>query len=273
MNKSPILKFRDKLRAGRRLVGTAVTFSDPLLTEAVADAIDFFWYDMEHCKMSFDTLKLHLLAARGRGCPSIVRVTTGDVSQIKPALDAGADGIIVPQVKTVQEVRDIVAECRYAPAGRRGFGPRVPGDYGRIPAKEIMRRANREVYVTVMIETREAVEAIEQILALPGLDGVVLGPMDLSIALGVGGDVEHARCIAAQKRVIAAARKAGKSVGAGMGANAAYARKLAARGVQWLQVGSDFEYVIQRAGELKSAITGGAAQDVNMYGTQSRRGK
>ena len=135
---------------------------DPLVSEALADEVDFFWYDLEHCPMGQDSLNAHLLAARSRNIPSIVRVADNGVGFIKPILDSGANGIIVPQVKDAEEVRNVVKECRYKPIGERGIGPRVPSNFGRKDLKELMSEANENIFVAVMIENTEAVDDIDR---------------------------------------------------------------------------------------------------------------
>lgn len=252
---TPIRTFRHRLKAGHTLVGAGVTFSDPLVSEALADGVDFLWIDLEHSAMSPEVLNGHLLAARGRGTPAIVRVAGGGAAFLKPVLDAGATGIIVPQVRSADEVRAVVADCRYPPQGRRGFGPRVPTNYGGYASTPAyVREANRAVFVSVMIETREALEEIEEIVAIPGLDSVVIGPTDLSGGIARLGDVRAPAVTAAVKRIVGAARKAGKPVGAGMGTDPEFARHLARLGVQWLQVGGDYRCLIERMGQLHENI-------------------
>jgi hypothetical protein len=139
--------------------GAAVTLADPLVSDALAGSVDFLWIDLEHAAMSPDALSGHLLAARGRGIPALVRVAAGTTPLIKPVLDAGAPGIIVLQVRTAEEVRQAVGDCRYPPLGRRGYGPRVPSDYGRDAGREYAARANRELFVAVQIEKADALAA------------------------------------------------------------------------------------------------------------------
>lgn len=255
--------FRATLAAGRFCLGAAVTFSDPLITEALCDSVDFIWIDQEHSPLSPEALQGHLLAARSRRKPALVRVTAGETAFIKPVLDAGADGIIVPQVRSVAEVARAVADCRYPPQGTRGYGPRVPSNYGRAGGPDYVQRATAGVFAAVMIETREAVEAIDDILAVPGLDSVVLGPYDLSGALGLLGQVEHPTVVAALEHVIARAQAAGKFVGSGMGPHPDYAVRMARRGVQWVQAGGDYGYLIsfvdQMTRRVHAQLGGGAA--------------
>lgn len=251
---APIDRFRERLRVGSLCIGSAITFTDPLVTEAIGKSADFFWIDLEHSAMSAEALQGHLLAARAVQVPALVRVTGSTTPFIKPVLDAGADGIIVPQIRSAAEVRSIVADCRYPPLGRRGYGPRVPTNFGRDGDKDYLERANRQVFVSIQIETVEAVGAIEEIVAVSGLDSVVLGPWDLSAAMGCFGDVEASAVQEALDLVIRTARAAGLAVGSGMGTDPGYATRMARRGVQWIQLGADFGYMIRSMDELTALI-------------------
>ena len=249
-------RFRAMLQAGEPVVGAAVTFNDPLLSDALADSVDFLWYDLEHTQIDPAALNAHLLAARGKQTASIVRVADVHPAVIKPVLDAGAEGIVAAQVYSVDEVEQFVRNCHYPPDGVRGVGPRVPTNFGRDGGADYFRRANEDILVSVMIETAEALQAIDRIVAVPGLDSVVIGPFDLSGALSKLGDVDGPAVTAAIDRVISAARDAGLYVGAGMPASADFASALIARGVNWVQVGSDFEYLIQCVDTTRAAIRG-----------------
>lgn len=251
---SAITQFRERLAADETCIGASITFTDPRVTDALADSVDFFWIDLEHGLMSPEALSGHLLAARGRNKAALVRVTGSDTPFIKPILDMGADGIIVPQVCTAAEVWRVVRDCRYPPQGHRGYGPRVPSNYGRDGGAEYVARANRELFVAVQIETASALEALDEILTIPGLDSLVLGPQDLSGALGWLGDVEHPTVVAAIQAVIDKTRASGRFVGAGMGTDVAYAAKMAQRGVQWLQVGGDFGYLVEAMDSITTNI-------------------
>ena len=119
----------------------------------------------------------------------------------------------------------------------------VPSDYGR-KGDEYVQEANAGVFAAVMIEHVDAVEAIDDIVTIPGLDSIVFGPMDLSGSLGRLGDVAHPDVVAALEKCIAAAQKAGVFIGSGLGTDPAFAETLAKRGVQWLQVGGDIGLLI-----------------------------
>ena len=255
---STIAGFRAKLDAGQSCVSPAITFADPLVTDALASSVDFFWIDLEHSAMDPGALAGHLLAARAHRVPALVRVAGSDTPFIKPILDGGAEGIVVPQIRSAEEVRRVVSDCRYPPLGQRGFGPRVPSDYGRDAGPDYVERANRELFVAVQIENADALEALDEIAAVPGLDSLCLGPWDLSGALGHLGEVEHPSVVAAIETVIAKARAAGLYVGAGMGSDPDYARLMIRRGVQWLQVGTDCTYLFERMDQIVSSIRRGS---------------
>ena len=222
-----------------------MTLADPLVSDALSDSVDFLWYDQEHFAMSPEVLRMHLMAARGKGLAGIVRVAEGSRAFIKPVLDGGASGVIAPQVRTVEEVRQFVADCRYPPVGSRGYGPLTPSNYFRDSVAEHVQHANEGVFAAIMLETADAVEAIDEIVAVAGLDSIVIGPMDLSGSLGVLGDVEHPTVTSAMERVISSARAAGVYVGAGMGLDVDYGLTLARRGVQWFQMGLDITAMIE----------------------------
>jgi uncharacterized oxidoreductase len=249
-----INEFRRKLDEGNVLLGASISFSDPLVSEALADSVDFLWIDSEHSPKSPEVLAAHLLAARARSKPAVVRVPSAGIPYLKGALDSGAEGIIVPQIKTIDEVRQAVDHCRYYDAGCRGYGPRVPSNYGRNAGMDYIENANRSVFVAVQIETPEALEAIDEIVAVPGLDAVVIGPADLSMGLGHPCETEHPEVIDAVKTIITKARQAGLSVGAGMGPDCGYATRMIDLGVQWLQIGDDYSHMIAHTDQVMSIV-------------------
>ena len=251
----PIFDLRRRMENGDIVIGSGIVFTDSQASEAMADSIDFLWYDMEHSGFSLEVLRAHLMVARNKRKPALVRVTASGTAHIKPVLDAGASGIVVPQVRSVEEVESIVSDARYPPMGLRGFGPLVPTNYGRDDGGvEYAERANKGIYVSVMIETAEALQAIDQIVAIPGLDGVVVGPWDLSAAHDMLGQVGHPDMVARMERIINAARDAGLTVGSGMPVDADFAMAQVQRGVQLLQIGADVEYMIQGADSIGAAI-------------------
>lgn len=141
-----------------------------------------------------------------------VRVRENDTLCIRQALDAGASGVIVPLVDTAEDARRAVAAAKYPPAGVRGFAFCRANGYGR-DFEHYVRRANDDTMVVVMIESREAVENIEAIMAVPGVDGAFIGPYDLSGSYNVPGETSHPLVLEARQKVIEACEDSGKAAG------------------------------------------------------------
>jgi 2-keto-3-deoxy-L-rhamnonate aldolase RhmA len=260
-----INNMRAKLREGQLVLGVGVSLADSAVTEAIAPSVDFVWIDLEHNALSSGAMLAHLIAARAGGCASIVRIPNNDVAWIKRVLDSGAEGIILPRSYSAREVAAFVSACRYPPLGTRGFGPRRPMQYGRLDQQAYLEQANRDLFVVVQVETKELVAELDDVLQLEGLDSLVLGPQDLSGSMGRLGDVSHPEVVATMKTVCAKARAADKFIGSGLGANPAFAKLLIDCGVQWLQAGNDFEYMIRGCEQTFAAIRGessaGSARD------------
>ena len=247
---SNIQKLRQRLADGQLCLGTGITLNDPSVIEALASLVDFFWIDLEHNPMGIETVLAHLVAARAGGAPALVRVPSSEVPFLKRVLDSGAEGIIVPQVRSPAEVRRVVGACRYPPLGERGWGPRRPSQFGQRSAEQIVDEANQQLFVVVQIENVEAVAALDEIVAIEGLDALAVGPYDLSASLGVLGQIEHPQVIEAIEKIIAAAHGAGMSVGLGDEAAAESSLRWANMGVDWIQCGCDFAYMTMTARQL-----------------------
>ena len=182
--------FRERLLRGDRLIGTTVTLPSPEVAEILSRVgFDWLWIDTEHSP--YDTLMAQrLLQAAGPGFPSIIRVPWADDVWIKKALDTGATGVIVPQVNTADDARRVVAACKYPPAGTRGVGSTRAHTYG-LEFQSYIDTANRETAIIVQAEHIEAVDNIEEITAVEGLDALMVGPYDLSASMGKIGQVSQ----------------------------------------------------------------------------------
>ena len=251
-----VQKMRNKLRSGQIVLGAGITLTDPTITEALAPSVDFVWIDLEHNALTTEAMLGHLIAARAGGCPSIVRIPSGDVGWIKRVLDSGAEGIILPRAYSAKEVSAFVSACRYPPLGTRGFGPRRPMQYGRLEQQAYLEQANRDLFVAAQVETVELLAELDEVLKLEGLDSLVLGPQDLSGSMGRLGETTHPDVVRAMKTVATRARAAGKFLGTGLGADPEFAQVLIDCGVQWFQAGNDFEYMIRGCEQTFGTIRG-----------------
>jgi 2-dehydro-3-deoxyglucarate aldolase/4-hydroxy-2-oxoheptanedioate aldolase len=252
--------FREKLQAGQVCVGTCITFADPTVTEALCDLLDFVWIDMEHNPLTLEAVQGHIMATKGTATTPIVRVPWNDPVLIKPVLDIGAGGIIVPLIRSADDARRAVAACKYPPEGIRGFGPRRPSKYGRVGGPDFIRSANETISVIVQIEHVDAVNNIDDILAVPGLTALVIGPNDLSGSLGHMGEPRHADVIRTIEQVIARANRAKVPVGMAGGGEPDELARWLDRGVSWLACGADFYFLVRAAGQFVEAARGRGAQ-------------
>jgi 4-hydroxy-2-oxoheptanedioate aldolase len=185
--------------------------------------------DIEHGAHQSEALGPLVLAARARGIHPLVRVRSSEPTGIAAALDAGAAGVIVPQIGSAAEADRAVRAARFAPEGNRGANPFVrAADYsGRIAW---FAEANAAVAVLLMIEGAGGVAELDAIIATPGLDGIFLGPMDLSHALGVPGEMTHPKVVETIERVVDACKAKGMTTGIFAGTTEA-ARRWIGRGV------------------------------------------
>jgi 2-dehydro-3-deoxyglucarate aldolase/4-hydroxy-2-oxoheptanedioate aldolase len=250
-------RFRDKLDRGEVCLGTAITFADPTVTEALCTVLDFVWIDMEHNPLSLETVQGHIMATKGSATTPLVRVPWNDPVLIKPVLDIGAAGVIVPMIRTADDARRAVAACRYPPEGIRGFGPRRASAYGQRGGPAFCQEANETILVTVQIEHIDAVHNLAEILAVPGLTSIVVGPNDLSGSMGHPNQPDHPDVRRTIKAVIAQARQTSVSVGMGGGDDPDRLVEWLDEGVQWIAMGADFALLLQAARSLASQVRAG----------------
>ena len=198
-------KLRHRLNAGQRVYGLINSIPVPLLVEMIGYAgYDFVILDLEHVGVNPQTLENMIRAAECSGLTPLVRVPGVQPDTILRVLDAGALGIVVPRVQDGEQARQAVRASRYHPLGERGIsGGRTTG-FGAIDLKKYMAQANREIMVVAMIEDRAGVENIDAIAAVPGIDMILEGAIDLSQSLGVPGEAQHPDVQAAIRRVAAA---------------------------------------------------------------------
>jgi 2-keto-3-deoxy-L-rhamnonate aldolase RhmA len=213
LNNIEILKA--KCQRGELCVGSIVTLMDPVVSELVGDAgYDFCWVDMEHSTLSLRSVLGHVMALRGTGAASWVRVPWNDPVLIKPVLEMEPAVIVVPMVRNASEAASAVAACRYPPLGVRSYGPSRGVRFGGGNADEYIRAAEDQPLVIVQAEHIDAVNDIDAILATPGLAGVCVGPNDLAGSMGKMGQTTDPDVQAAIDRTITATIKAGKMIGA-----------------------------------------------------------
>ena len=177
---------------------------------------DWLFIDMEHNSMSIDTAAQISVAAQDAGIAPIVRVPGFQHFHATRALDGGAQGVVVPHVDTAEVAAEMVSNCKYPPVGHRSVTGRLPQvNFEAHPQDEVTRSVNNATLVVVMVETPTAVENVEAIAAVPGVDSVLVGTNDLCTEMGIPGAVGDARIQEIMERVVAACRAHGKHPGLG----------------------------------------------------------
>jgi 4-hydroxy-2-oxoheptanedioate aldolase len=224
-------KFKRRLQDGERLLGFFIgTPSAAAVEIAGLSGYDFVIIDTEHGPADIETVENMLRAATIHGMAGLVRVPDSSVASIQRVLDAGADGILVPHVASAAIAKDVVDRALFTPQGRRGVALARSSAYGIGDAKAYYVTRNQHTVVIVMIEDAEALPVVDEILAVPGIDAVFIGPGDLSSSLGYPGEPNHPVVQAEVSRINAAAKRAGLAV-ATVGRTAADVRRLEGDGI------------------------------------------
>jgi len=239
---------RARLGGGETLLGTMITLPSPATAEILAGlGFDWLFVDGEHGPLETAQL-LGILQAVGDKIACIVRVPAAEEVPIKKVLDLGAAGIIAPQVNTPEQAADVVRFSRYAPEGGRGVGLARAHGYG-FGFQEYLETANAQTAVIVQAEHVSAVENIEAIVAVPGIDAVLVGPYDLAASLGKMGQVDDPTVIEAIEHVADACRDAGIALGY-FGVSAAAVKPYMERGYTLIVAGVDTVFLGTAARQL-----------------------
>jgi len=230
---------KQKLKNGHKTVGGFLQTLSPVAAEIMSQSgFDWLMVDLEHAPGDFANLQAQLQAMNGSGVVPFARAPWNDVVAIKRILDTGVLGVLVPYVNTREEAEAAVAACKYPPDGIRGVAgsPRAAGYTAN--AKAYLASANAETIVMVAAETAEAVENLDAILEVEGLDGIFIGPMDLASSMGHLGDPEHPEAQAAiaiiEEKVLASDKFL-----ATIATNWDKARSCFEKGYQWLVLMQD----------------------------------
>ncbi len=236
---------KQKLASGRKTIGAFLQMMSPVSAEILSrSGFDWLIVDLEHAPGDFANLQSQLQAMNGTSAVPFARAPWNDEVAIKRILDTGVMGVLVPYVNTRAEAEAAVAACKYPPTGVRGVAgsPRAAGYTG--DAVEYLESANDEIVVMIAVETREAVDNIDEILQVDGLDGIFIGPMDLASSLGHLGDPGHpeaqAQIAIIEEKVLASDKFLG-TVATSRDAAASCFEK----GYQWLVVMQDGASLLQ----------------------------
>ncbi len=198
-----------------------------------------FWIDHEHAGLSIHEFETATMAGRCQGLDSFVRIAPTDYASVTRCLESGAGGVMAAQVHTADQAEEFVQWAKYMPRGCRGLNTGgYDAGFGARSVTEHIAKANQELFVAIQVETTGAVEACDAIAAIDGVDLLFVGPVDLSLALGVPGEFLHEKCLAAIDQVAAACRRHGKTWGA-VTPTAEHAAMLAEKGCSMFSAVND----------------------------------
>jgi len=247
----PKNSFKSALKSNKPQIGLWSSLSSGYTVEVIAGAgFDWILLDSEHSPADLENLLGQLQAAAPYPSHAVVRVPWNDMVTMKRTLDVGAQSLLIPYVSTAEEARDAVAYTRYPPAGVRGVaGTTRATRFGRV--KDYAKRAHEEICVLVQVETQGALDNIEAICAVEGVDGVFIGPADLHASLGYTGEIANPKVKPLIDDAIRRIRKCGKAPGI-LTPNDADARHWLECGALFVAVGSDVG-ILARGAEALAA--------------------
>lgn len=253
--------FRARLTSGPACFAAWCGMREPQVLETILrEGYDCAILDWQHGFHDFQSIETGIIAANGLKKPALVRIGVGDFAEGARFLDWGAAGIIAPMINSVEDAKTFADFVKYPPMGGRSWGPpRAAAAFGFSNAEQL-ERANQATLAIAMIETHEAMNALEDILAEPGIDGVFVGPSDLSIALSRGAhvDLTHPDVDAALTLIARKARAAGK-IASAFCPDGARGAELANRGYTLLSLGTDGSMLRNAARAEIAKARGGAS--------------
>lgn len=246
---------KKRLQAGQAAAGVLITMPSVNLAQVLAAAgFDWLFIDMEHGAIDIASAHHLIAATAGTACAPLVRIPRPDLALCKPVLDAGAMGLIFPMICTAEQAAATVRCINYPPEGDRGWGPfYAPARWGLKGPMAYFEAANRELANIVLIEHIDAVENIEAIMAVPGIDVAVIAPMDLAVSMGHPGDRDHPDVVAAIERAERAILASPAALG-GMALSSAEANAKIARGYKFIVMGYDVMLIEQIASQLLDGL-------------------
>jgi len=241
MTAAPATLLSQQIRSGTPVFAAWCGFPEPSIAEQlVRDGFDTAVLDMQHGAFNPDTAVSGIAHVALAGKPAIVRIPVGAFAMVSRLFDYGAAGVIAPMINSVEDARALANFAKFPPLGERSWGPRRALPLTGLVQKDYLHEANGLQLAIAMIETREALAALDDILATPGIDGVFVGPSDLSIALTHGKQVDWSikEVDQALDHVAARAKAHGKFASA-FTFSGANAKNLASRGFSLLSIGTD----------------------------------
>ncbi len=238
---------KEKIKAGQKICGTHVQLSDPEICSIYGQmGYDYIWLDLEHTYLSYKDVLNSLNAARLNGTPVAVRVPQDDLTATKKIMEMGPEGIIFPMVNNAEDANRLIGYTLYPPYGNRGFGPMRAVQYGGESTEEYVGEGHLSVCRFIQIESKTAIENLEEIVKNPYIDGYIFGPCDLSGTLGQMLNVMDGETRIWMEKAIRILKEHGKYIGISYGdtrpETVAHWHEM---GIDMISVGSDYGYLYE----------------------------
>ncbi|WP_323777553.1 HpcH/HpaI aldolase/citrate lyase family protein [Leisingera sp.] len=247
---APLNTFKQALAKGQRQIGCWMSFAEASAAEIMGTCgFDWLVIDGEHAPNGIRSIRDQLMALAASPSHPVVRVPVGETWMIKQVLDAGAQTVLVPIVESADQVRELVRACRYPPKGLRGVGATAARATMFGTVTEYIQTADQEVCLLVQVENRAGIDALDEILQVEGIDGVFIGPADLSTDMGHQGNSAHPDVRAVIADAISRIRAAGLAPGI-LGTTEEAVQAYADMGAQFLAVGIDVMVLARNARAL-----------------------
>jgi 2-keto-3-deoxy-L-rhamnonate aldolase RhmA len=252
-------RVKEKLARGELVASMSVRLvaGVEIVRIAKAAGFDSLYIDLEHSSFTLHTASQISIMALEAGIPALVRVPANTPEYISRVLDGGALGVIAPGVRSASEARAVVAAAKYPPVGSRGLAQGLPQlEFRSVPAAEALPAMNEATLVSVQFESAASLAAMEEIVAVDGVDMVLIGSNDLLADLGLPGQYDHPKLHEAYERTIAACRRRGKHVGVGgLGSRPDLVEKFVKLGARYVSTGTDLAFLVaecaRRARQVK----------------------
>ena len=248
---------KQQLKNGKTVFGTWIRIPSPLSVELLGSVgFDFLHLDMEHGSIDIQVLDYMVLAAKSQSIPLSVRVASQNPADLYRMMDIGINSFILPRIESAEQCAHLLAGIRYAPAGIRGVGgPARGNNWGLISLEQHMKEAEEATIAIVQIESQKGLDHIHEIIDVPGIDVVYIGPMDLSSALGYTGDVGHPIVQKTIHEMVKIIKNKGLAVGIHVSTReeAAYWEQ---HGIQYFTIGMDLTFLRSAAQSLVTSLKG-----------------
>ena len=251
--KTPLNTFKRALEAGEKQYGFWLGLCNPLSAELCGQlGYDWLLIDAEHAPNDLASIHTQLLAVENTPSHAVIRIVEGDPALIKQLLDLGAQTLLVPMVETAEQARELVAAMLYPPAGIRGVGTALARAARWNQVDGYFADADGQMCLLIQVESVTALDNLDDILRVDGVDGVFIGPADLAASMGHLGNPAHPDVVAAVEAAIAKITAAGKAAGT-LATNSTLARRYEQPGVQFVALGVDTQVLANTARDILAA--------------------